>query len=82
MLLYQYFMKIFSKRHALLFQENVPFKPMFLHGCHSAFLYYLHSSLLFTQSVDYGLLKDVFNGEELDRVFPRSRKGILKSKDS
>ena len=57
------FMMIYSNGMKYDFKENVPF----LNTCFcmvailSTFLCWSHSSLLFTQSVGYGCLKDVYD---------------------
>ena len=47
----------------------------------SVFLYSVHSSLHFIQSVGYGFLRDVTNIEDIHMWFPSSSKDILKSKE-
>ena len=67
-------MKYYLKKRSLLYECFCVVTIL------SAFLY-LSLSFKVTQSVVYGFLHNVLDGEELDRLTPSSIKGILKFKD-
>ena len=52
------------------FKKNVPFKRMFMHGCHTLCIHLLTPFFYtFKPCVSYGCLKDVFINVDLDMWF-------------